>query len=195
MILRLGRENPRWGYLRIRGELLKLGIDVSATTIATVLRRSGLGPAPRRIGPTWGQFLRLQAHALLSPGSLFDAKDRLEDLGQSRHRLAPAPSSEFPDSDELAATDHDESIYDRAPRRSGRPIATVVVRPRATRGSGSTGRRQVGSWRACDGRLTPGGTRRDWGLPSILGTHVFPTTTGAAFEDQIPHAAASDDGS
>jgi hypothetical protein len=58
LIARLGRENPRWGYLRIRGELLKLGIDVSATTIATVLRRSGLGPAPRRLGPTWTQFLR-----------------------------------------------------------------------------------------------------------------------------------------
>src|SRR6266540_1713815 len=57
---------PRWGYLRIRGELLKLGVDVSATTIATVLRRSGLGPAPRRIGPTWTQFLRLQAYGLLS---------------------------------------------------------------------------------------------------------------------------------
>jgi hypothetical protein len=67
LILRLGRENPRWGYLRIRGELLKLGIDVSATTIATVLRQSGLGPAPRRIGPTWTQFLRSQAYGLLSP--------------------------------------------------------------------------------------------------------------------------------
>jgi len=67
VIFRLGRENPRWGYLRIRGELLKLGIDVSATTIATVLRKSGLGPAPRRIGPTWTQFLRLQAYGLLSP--------------------------------------------------------------------------------------------------------------------------------
>jgi putative transposase len=52
LIVRLGRENPRWGYLRIRGELLKLGVDVSATTIATVLRERGLGPAPRRIGPT-----------------------------------------------------------------------------------------------------------------------------------------------
>jgi len=134
LILRLGRENPRWGYLRIRGELLKLGIDVSATTIATVLRRSGLGPAPRRIGPTWGQFLRLQAYALLSPGSRFDAEDGLEDLGQSRHGEAPAPSTEVPDTDELAATDHDEPIYiyDRAPRRSGWPIATVVLRPRAT---------------------------------------------------------------
>src|SRR5512132_1513073 len=53
MILRLGRENPRWDYMRIRGELLKLGVRVSATTIATVLRRAGLGPAPRP-GPHLG---------------------------------------------------------------------------------------------------------------------------------------------
>ncbi len=69
LILRLGRENPRWGYMRIRGELLKLGIGVSATTIADVLRRGGLGPAPRRIGPTWGEFLRAQALAFLPTGS------------------------------------------------------------------------------------------------------------------------------
>src|SRR6266508_5775468 len=49
LVLRLGRENPRWCYLRIRGELLKLGIDVSATTIATVLRQGDLGP-PRPAG-------------------------------------------------------------------------------------------------------------------------------------------------
>jgi hypothetical protein len=46
LILRMGRENPRWGYLRIKGELLKLGITVSATTIANVLRRGGLGRRP-----------------------------------------------------------------------------------------------------------------------------------------------------
>ncbi len=63
LTLRMARENPRWGYLRIKGELLKLGITVSATTIANVLRRGGLGPAPRRIGPTWSQFLRAQALA------------------------------------------------------------------------------------------------------------------------------------
>jgi putative transposase len=63
--LRLGRENPRWGYMRIRGELLQLGIRVSATTIATVLRRSGLGPAPRR-GLTWRAFLRQQAAGMLA---------------------------------------------------------------------------------------------------------------------------------
>jgi hypothetical protein len=67
----LARENPRWGYVRIQGELLKLGISVSATTIATVLRSSGLGPAPRRIGPSWSEFLRAQAHSMLggSPSS------------------------------------------------------------------------------------------------------------------------------
>ncbi len=68
LIQRLARENPRWGYMRIQGELLKLGISVSATTIATVLRSSGLGPAPRRIGPSWSEFLRAQAHSLVGDG-------------------------------------------------------------------------------------------------------------------------------
>ena len=52
LIKRMARENPSWGYMRIEGELLKLGISISATTVATVLRKSGLGPAPRRIGPS-----------------------------------------------------------------------------------------------------------------------------------------------
>lgn len=51
--------------MRIRGELLKLEVKVSATTIATVLRHSGLGPAPRR-GPTWSEFLRQQATGILA---------------------------------------------------------------------------------------------------------------------------------
>src|SRR6266542_4119372 len=91
LILRLGRENPRWGYLRIRCELLKLGIDVWATTIATVLRQSGLGPAPRRIGPTWTQFLRSQAWGLLSPGARSEEDDGLEELVAvlERERLVP----------------------------------------------------------------------------------------------------------
>jgi len=65
LILRMGREKPRWGYMRIRGELLKLGVRVSATTIATVLRRNGLGPAPRR-GLGWREFLRQQAAGMVA---------------------------------------------------------------------------------------------------------------------------------
>ena len=66
LILRMGRENPRWGCLRIRGELAKLGIRVSATTIRVLLRANGLGPAPRRGGPTWSEFLRSQAQGILA---------------------------------------------------------------------------------------------------------------------------------
>ena len=68
LILRMARENPRWGYMRIQGELLKLGINISATTIATALRVSRIGPAPRRIGPSWSQFLRAQAQSMLGTG-------------------------------------------------------------------------------------------------------------------------------
>ena len=56
----MGSENPRWGCLRIKGELTKLGISISATKIRTLLRANGLGPAPRREGPNWSQFLRAQ---------------------------------------------------------------------------------------------------------------------------------------
>ena len=64
--MRMGRENPRWGCVRIKGELQGLGILVSATTIRTILRRPGLGPAPRRDGPTWRQFLAAQAKGIVA---------------------------------------------------------------------------------------------------------------------------------
>jgi putative transposase len=66
LVLRLARENPRWGYLRIVGECRKLGVGVSATSVRTILRRHRLGPAPRRGGPGWTQFVRAQAAALLA---------------------------------------------------------------------------------------------------------------------------------
>src|ERR1017187_6809658 len=50
LICRLARENPRWGYLRIVGELKKLDITVSKTNVAATLRPNGLQPAPRREG-------------------------------------------------------------------------------------------------------------------------------------------------
>jgi putative transposase len=59
-------ENPRWRCVRIKGELQSLGIGVSATTIRTILRHAGLGPAPRRDGPTWRQFLSAQTKGIVA---------------------------------------------------------------------------------------------------------------------------------
>jgi putative transposase len=66
LVVRLVRENPRWGYLRIVGECRKLGVRVSATSVRTILRRHHLGLAPRRGGPSWTQFLRAQATGTLA---------------------------------------------------------------------------------------------------------------------------------
>jgi transposase len=65
LVLCLARENPRWGYLRVKGELAAVGVRVSATTIRMLLRRHGLGPAPRR-GVSWSKFLRTQAAGIFA---------------------------------------------------------------------------------------------------------------------------------
>ena len=66
LIVRLARENPRWGYQRIVGELKGLGIVVSATTVRKILREEELGPAGRRKGPSWREFLRAQAKSVVA---------------------------------------------------------------------------------------------------------------------------------
>lgn len=62
----MARENPRWGYLRIVGELKKFGIAISKGSVANVLRRHRLPPAPRRAGPSWNEFLRAQAKGIVA---------------------------------------------------------------------------------------------------------------------------------
>ena len=66
LVLRLARENPGWGYRRIHGELAGLGVKVAASTVWEILRTNGIDPAARRTGPTWAQFLRSQAEAILA---------------------------------------------------------------------------------------------------------------------------------
>ena len=66
LVVRLARGNPKWGYVRIVGECAKVGLRVSATSVRAILRRRGLGPAPRRAGPSWAEFLRAQAAGTLA---------------------------------------------------------------------------------------------------------------------------------
>jgi putative transposase len=66
LIDRLARENPRWGYLRIVGELKKLSVTVSKGSVANVLRGHGLPPAPLRAGSSWTEFLRAQAAGIVA---------------------------------------------------------------------------------------------------------------------------------
>ena len=64
-MVRLARENPGWGYRRIQGELLGLGVKLAASTVWTILKKSGIEPAPRRLGTSWAEFLGQQAANIL----------------------------------------------------------------------------------------------------------------------------------
>jgi transposase len=66
LVLRLARENPGWGYRRLHGELLVLGVNVAASTVWEILQQAGIDPAPERASSTWADFLRSQADALLA---------------------------------------------------------------------------------------------------------------------------------
>ncbi len=63
LVLRLARENSNWGYRRIHGELLTLGIKVAASTVWEILKQAGIEPSPERRSSTWAGFLRSQANA------------------------------------------------------------------------------------------------------------------------------------
>jgi putative transposase len=65
-VLRLARENPRWGYRRIHGEFVGLGIPLAPSTVWAILRRHGIEPAPRRAELSWSEFLRAQASAVIA---------------------------------------------------------------------------------------------------------------------------------
>jgi len=57
LVIRIATDNPAWGHRRVQGELAKLGHQIAASTVWQILHNAGIGPAPRRTGPTWRQFL------------------------------------------------------------------------------------------------------------------------------------------
>ena len=66
LVLRIATDNPAWGHRRVQGELVKLGHPIAASTVWQILHDARIGPAPRRTGPTWKQFLTVQARGILA---------------------------------------------------------------------------------------------------------------------------------
>ena len=66
LVVRLARENPSWGYQRIVGELRKLGVVFSASSVRNILGNAGMGPAPRRDSQSWRSFLRAHGQSILA---------------------------------------------------------------------------------------------------------------------------------
>jgi putative transposase len=131
LILRLARENPRRGYMRIKGELQGLGIRVSATAVAVLLRSHGIGSAPRR-GPTWSQFLKAQASGIRA-GDFFTVETALLrtlyarffiEIGTRRVRVTVATSN--PDS--VFATQQARNLAMSLPDQGAR--TTFLIRDR-----------------------------------------------------------------
>jgi putative transposase len=66
LVLEMARDNPCWGYRRIRGELAGLGHKLAPSTVWQILKDAGTDPAPRRSGETWRTFLEAQAKTILA---------------------------------------------------------------------------------------------------------------------------------
>ncbi len=66
LVIRIATDNPAWGHRRVQGELVRLGHPIAASTVWQILHAAGIGPAPRRTGPTWKQFLTVQARGILA---------------------------------------------------------------------------------------------------------------------------------
>jgi putative transposase len=136
LIVRLARENPRWGYRRIQGELKKLGVSVSATTIRTVLLGNGFRPAPRRASVTWRGFLRAQAAGIVATDFFTVETVRLKALyvlfviELHTRRIRVAGVTDHPDGSWAVQQARELSIEREAERAAGASAWRFLVRDR-----------------------------------------------------------------
>src|SRR6266508_534901 len=130
LVVRLARENPRWGYQRIHGELLRLGWRVSASSIRTIVRVHGLDP---RLG-----VLRRAGGGCCAAGR----RDRGLRLVDRRHGLAAAG---------VGAVGHRAGQPAGAPCRRHRPFERPVGLSAGPRSAGQP-RRSDGGMEVCDRR-------------------------------------------
>ena len=89
-MLRLSRENPCWGYRRIHGELLVLGIKIAASTVWQIPQQAGIDPAPERTSATWASFLRF-----ISCTPCGSSRSSATGTGRTRASRTPARSSHY----------------------------------------------------------------------------------------------------
>ncbi len=185
LILRLARENPRWGYMRIQGELLKLGINTSATTVATVLRVSGLGPAPRRIGPSWSEFLRAQAQSVLGAGLPSEPGGGLEGNVSARRAATPEGAPGEAEA-EVGSTNDAEVRWPSWPVSGPPPLPAVAALPSPC-DSTAAPRRSSQQWHARDG---PSSRRRSLhtrtGRPGCQSRRLHARGVQAATTGRVP---------
>jgi transposase InsO family protein len=66
LVVRVATENPTWGYRRVHGELCRLGHRIAASSVWNILRRAGIDPVRDRTGPSWAEFIRSQAAAIIA---------------------------------------------------------------------------------------------------------------------------------
>ena len=66
VVVAMARQNPGWGHRRIQGELARLGHQIAYSTVWEILKKAGIDPTPQRKGPTWGEFLFVQAHRIIA---------------------------------------------------------------------------------------------------------------------------------
>ena len=66
LVVRLATENPSWGFRRIHGELVAMGVILAPSSVWAILKRHGIDPTPRRTGPLLAEFLAAQAKGLMA---------------------------------------------------------------------------------------------------------------------------------